>query len=110
MTGRIASPAGEELQPVAQPREKSCGRQKLRPRGRKLDRQGQSVESRAELGDRARVLLGQCEVWIGGLRTGDEELSSFIVGQRRYGHLALGRHTEWCAACHDHLHPGRRLE
>src|SRR5207237_3440746 len=57
--GGVAAAAGEEREPVPEPRQKRHGRQELRPRGGELDREREPVEAAAELGDDGRVLLAQ---------------------------------------------------
>jgi len=48
------------------------GREQLYPRGRELDRQRQTVEPAADLGDGRRVAGGQLEARVRRLRTFDE--------------------------------------
>ena len=99
---RVAAPAGEELEAISEPGEERHRRKQLGSRRGELDRERQAVEPYAQLGDRGRILLGQGEARIGGLRARDEELRRLVLGERRHGVLVLCSKVKRRAARHDH--------
>ena len=67
------------------------GRKVGEARGRKLNRQGKSVQLAANIGDRADVRFGECEV--GPHRDGTSEKE--LDGRREFGELYRGRLTRF---------------
>ena len=74
--GQIACAIDEHLEPIAQAGDECLRRQDARARGRQLDRERQSVQAHADLGNRGRILLGHLETRLGGSSTLDEQLDS----------------------------------
>ena len=58
---QVTRPAGQQTQPVAQPRKQRLRGQQLHPGGREFDGQRQPVQPTADLGDGFGVLAGQLE-------------------------------------------------
>ncbi len=116
---RRAAAAGQQAEPIVQPRRDLVWRQGSDPRCRELDRQRDAVQSQADLPDRVGVLLGEGKSREHRAAAVDEELHGIARGQslerlrrsgsarfgqrhRRHGHQALAGHAERLAAgCHD---------
>ena len=60
--GQVASPAAQRAQRFLQPDEQRLGRKELDPRGGKLNRKRQAVDSFADAGDRGRILVRGLEI------------------------------------------------
>ena len=60
--GQVASPAAQRAQRFLQPDEQRLGRKELDPRGGKLNRKRQAVDSFADAGDRWRILVRGLEI------------------------------------------------
>lgn len=116
----VAGAAGEQLQPIRQPREHGLGREQLGSRRRELDRQRQAVQPRAQLGQDRRVVRRQLQVGADRLRAFEEKRDRGVRGQlgqrRQPGRvgdrqrldlvLPLAADMEHGSARHQRLHQG----
>jgi len=122
--GQVGGAAGEQGQPVGQARQQRLGRQDLDPGGGQLDRQRQPVEPAADLRDRRRIVVGEAEGRVGGVRPLDEERHRgdgrqdggrrhrrrIGHGQRRHRILPFGPDAEGRAARRQDRQPGATIE
>ena len=114
----VARAAREQLEAALQPGEQRLRREQLRPRGRQLDRQRQTVEADADLRDRRRVRRGDGEVGLHGPSALDEERDGLELGEvsrvghgeRRHLELPLAREPERRAARGQQLQARRSCE
>jgi hypothetical protein len=84
-----------QVEPALQPGQEHCRGQEARSRRRQLDRQWQTIESNAQLGDGARVVRGEAEGRAHGTRALHEQRDRGVVGQgvnvSRAGQIAARR-------------------
>jgi hypothetical protein len=80
---RIAGSAGEQRQPATEPAGQRRRGQDVHPRHRQRDRQGEAVQTGADVEDDRGVLRRQREVRIDGPRPLDEEGHGRVPGQGR---------------------------
>ncbi len=81
--GHVPWAAGEEVEALLEPGEQRLRREQLGARGRELDRERESVEADADLGDRGRVRVGDGEVGLDGPGAFDEERDRLVLRERR---------------------------
>ena len=92
--GGRAGAAGEQWQSLLEPLEQHRRRERLDARGSQLDRERQTVEAPADLGD----LAVRGKVGADGEGTLDEEIDRFPLSQRIDGDLPLTLHVQWLTA------------
>ena len=92
--GRVPPACGEELKPLADPIEDLRNGEDAGPRSGQLDRQGQAIDTRTDLGDvlQIRVLDGEAQVVLA--RAAHEQLDGGVFGQRRHWKLMLTRYAQ----------------
>ncbi len=71
--GRLAGAAGQEGQALLQARQQRLRLEHPNPSGSKLEPERKSIHAQTNLCDRARVVVGELEAWLEGLRALDEE-------------------------------------
>ena len=120
--GRVRTSRGKSIESLVEALEHLRDRQDVRPCRCQLDRQGDSFEPAAQLGNEQRVVSRDLKVGTDGAGAIDEELHAFVMGksfervsahERRRGkrldhELTLARYAKHPSGRHEARQPRRR--